>query len=491
VFAHVVRLVPHWLSPHGLGVDHWFWKTYVETYRSTKRFPPELPQYLLDEAQWYPPLFPLMIARLPGALFDRWSHQVAIIIDLLRLSLLLGAVGWQTDWNAGALAVAGVVYATTPIQVALNAQLNPRGLGALLLDALLLLLLWCLQTGGVWWAWSAVIIISGLILLTHKMTTQLFWFVALASGVLYRSWIILGLIPASIAAAMVLSRGFYWKILVAHWDIVSFWNRNWRWLGADPVRESPVYGDGTFERGKKLHKTGLKGVLWHLFILFGFNPAAWISCLLAYERLFAPSTFLIYPTFLLVWLLLPCAFAFVTSYVPVMKCLGAGYLYIYNTSLICSLLLALTWLYTSNPLFSNVFIGLALTLNGAGLLVYYWETLRNPRTRVDVSLERMLDHLRREPQSVVMCIPSNWHEVVHYKTGHAVLWGGHGYGFKRFEPIWPRLQVSFSEITRQYGVRYLLTTEAMVLPALEAELSSARVVREGNYRLYCFDAPLP
>ena len=66
LLAYVLRAVPQWLSPQGLGVDHWFWKTYIETYRRERRFPPELPQYVLDEAQWYPPLFPMLLARLLG-----------------------------------------------------------------------------------------------------------------------------------------------------------------------------------------------------------------------------------------------------------------------------------------------------------------------------------------------------------------------------------------------------------------------------------------
>jgi hypothetical protein len=212
---------------------------------------------------------------------------------------------------------------------------------------------------------------------------------------------------------------------------------------------------------------------------------------LIYERLFARSPFLIYPTYLLLWLLLPCAFACLTSLVPALKCLGAGYLYMYNTSLICSLLLALAYFYTRDPQFSSLFLGVALTLNVLGLLVYYWECTRNARTRVDDSLDQMLKQLSAREPSVVMCIPSNWHEVVAYKTKHAVLWGGHGYGFKRFEPIWPRLLISFPEITRRYGVRYLLTTEEMVPPNLAAELEGTVVLCEGSYRLYCLDGPLP
>ena len=487
LFAYALRIVPHRLAPGGAGVDHWFWKKYVETYRREGRFPPTLPQYLLDEAQWYPPLFPLFMSKLPGVVFDRWSQQLAILIDLARMLLLLAVASWQSNGNHTVLIVAGLVYATTPIQVSYNIQLNPRGLGALMLDGLLIVLLWTFAQGGPWWGWAVIVLLGGLILLTHKMTTQLFWFVVGGTAIIYRRWVLLALIPGSMAAALVLSRGFYWKVLVAHWDIVRFWNRNWRWIGADPVRESPVYGDGRYERRAKLHQSGIRGFLWHCFVLFGFNPAAWVSCLLVYERLFGDASLLIYPTPFLVWLLLPCAFALLTTFLPSLKCLGAGYLYVYNTSLLSSLILALTFEYTRAPQLSMTVLAAALALNTVAVATYYVQFSRNKRSRIEDSLGRMVEELRGLPLGTVMCMPVQWCEPVAYLTQHPVLWGGHGYGFARLEPTWPRLLLRVSDAVERYDVRYLLTMDSMLTPELEAELASSPVVRHADYRLYCFD----
>src|SRR5437773_1505045 len=127
--AYVLRVGSHWLAPRGLGVDHWFWKSYVETYRRERRFPPDLPQYILDAA--------------------------------------------------------------------------------------LLAVLWSLEPWGAWWGWVIVALLGGLILLTHKMTTQLFWFLTVATGLLYRRWELIAMVPASMAFATILSRGFYRKVLIA------------------------------------------------------------------------------------------------------------------------------------------------------------------------------------------------------------------------------------------------------------------------------------
>ncbi len=484
--AYVLRVIPHWLARSGAGVDHWFWKTYIETYRRERRFPPHLPQYVLDEAQWYPPVFPMLLARLPAVLFDRFSQQIATVIDLARMSLLLGLAYWQSDGTLTVIVVAGLLYAATPIQVSYNIQLNPRGLGAIMLDAMLVMLFWYMSGSGGWPAWAIAAVLGGLVSLTHKMTTQLMWFVIAGTAIIYQRWEIAAIAPASVAAAMALSRGFYWKVLLAHYDIVRFWARHWRWLGADPVRESPIYGEEGYERGQKLHKSGVRGFAWHCFMLFGFNPAAWISCLLLYERLFVESALLIYPTPLLVWLLLPCAFACLTTFVPALKCLGAGYLYLYNTSLLAPLILALTFQYTRAPELSKPLVAVALLLNVVGLAMYYREFRGNKRTRVDANLARMLEELRARPRGLVMCLPTNWAEVVAYKTGHPVLWGAHGYGFRRLEPIWPRLLLPIAEIVTRYDVRYLLTMDAMLTPQFERELPANEPLRHGEYRLYRF-----
>lgn len=483
--AYLLRAIPNWLSPHGLGVDHWYWKSYIEEYRRSRRFPPELLQYLLDEAQWYPPLFPLLLSRLPAIWFDRFSSQIAIFVDLARMTLLLAVAAWQTAGHWTIILMAGLVYATTPIQVSYNVQLNPRGLAAIMLDALLVTLLWIYQ-GGPSWAWGAAAVLGGLVLLTHKMTSQLFWFLVLGTAVIYRWWALLLLIPGAIAVALLMSRGFYMNVLRAHFDIVAFWMRNWQWVGADPIRESPVYGDGRYERPQKLHKAGLRGFLWHCFILFGFNPAAWISGVLIYERLFMDSALLIYPTPFLVWLLLTCGFAWLTTFVPRLKCLGAGYLYVYNTSLLASLIVALTFEFTRAPQLSTPFVFVAILLNVGGVLVYYRQTLWDTRTRVDDGLMLMIEELRGLPAGVVMCIPSHWCEVVTYKTGHPVLWGAHGYGFKLIEPTWPRLLLPIGEIIHRYKVRYLLTMDEMLPPNFESDLPAGPDTRHGKYRLYRF-----
>jgi hypothetical protein len=60
IVGTVLRFFPKVLAGDNLGVDHWYWKAYIETYKRNKQFPPVLTQYILDEFQWYPLYFPCL-----------------------------------------------------------------------------------------------------------------------------------------------------------------------------------------------------------------------------------------------------------------------------------------------------------------------------------------------------------------------------------------------------------------------------------------------
>ncbi len=487
-FAVILRIVPHLFSPGGSGIDHWFWKKYIEIYRHNRQFPPVIPQYKLDQYQWYPPLFPILMSKVPEAIFDRWNYLLAISIDLARMIFLLSIAYWLTAGNLSVVTLSGLIYATTPILISYNFQLNPRVLAALFLDGILISLLWYYSYAGPWWVWVIVILLSALILLTHKMTTQLFWFICLCCAVIYH-WYFLFLIPISIVGAILLSRGFYIKVLIAHWDIVKFWWANWRWIGADAIRESPIYGTENYQRSVKLHKKGLKGFVWYFFLLFGFNPAAWIACLLVFERIFIEPHVLIYSTWLIVWLLIPCLLALLTTFIPYLRCIGAGYLYLYNTSIITSLLLAMAFCYSKTPTFSFPYwvYSAALFFNCLSIIFFYIKFFNNKRSRIDRGFNQILQTLKTLPLGTVWCIPSGWHEPVAYKTSHPVLWGAHGYGFKNLLSTFPRLLLPINIVIKQYQVRYLLTMEGLLTPQCLIDMPSNQVIREDNYLLFIFN----
>ena len=75
-------------------------------------------------------------------------------------------------------------------------------------------------------------------------------------------------------------------------------------------------------------------------------------------------------------------------------------------------------------------------------LFKFFQALRSSRTmKVDEQLERALTRLTELPEGTVMCLPPHWHDVVAYRTGKPVAFGGHGFGIELLQPVYPRLLV--------------------------------------------------
>ena len=494
IIAAILRLLPHFISRHGTGVDHWYWKLYIETYRKTGSFPPVLDQFLLDLHQWYPPLFPLVIAKLPNFLYNRYSHLLAAGIDLARLGLVMVAA-YAFTGHLTALIAAGLVYAFTPILISYNVQLNPRGLGALFLDTIVLLLIWLIWHNGALWGWALVVLISGLLLLTHKMTTQLFWFSCIFSGLLLSDWRLVILAPLSIISALILSRGFYFNILRGHWDIVSFWNRNWRWLSAHQILESPIYGSPGYETPTKYYHSGIHGFIRRMQHLLGFNPWGW-TILGVSLWMYWNDPMHIYlrmeDAWLIKWLSVILIFILLTTFVPCLRCLGNGYLYNYNVTFPASILVAHVWealISSGGELHHSIVVEYILYGTFLTCLVgisFYFGVLKNSKTlKVDSDIDFAIKHLKQLPDGVVMCFPAHWHDLIAYKTNKKVLSGGHGFGFKLSEPIWPRLLIPISEVIEKYKVKFILSYEGYLPDNFIKELPLDSSVSFGTYRLHC------
>lgn len=475
--AAAVRIVYVHSAGAGFGGDRWYWRAYVEEVRTQRRFPPRLERYLLDDGHWYPPLFPLLLCALPRAAFDRGERWLALAIDLGRMALLM-AVAWfmGTGGVAGMLA-AGLAYAATPIVIGYNAQLNPRGLAALLLDALALALI--AGGGASPGLVIAVSVLGGAILLTHKMTTQLLVFLSVAGSLLAWDPRLLLIPIAAVAVAFLASGGFYARVLRAHADIVAFWDRNWPWLFCHPIRDSPVYARGEPPSPTALHRDDLGGVARRLASLAGFAPAAWVALALALlerDRLDAAGLAVAQ------WAAATAAFALLTTFVPSLRCLGAGYLYTFNLAFPGALLVGLLVRGSAGPLpWGGWLAGMALSV------VAVYHSLSKTRARGgddDPGRDEVIDFLRGAPRGPVLCLPNRLADTVAYLTPQPVLWGGHGYGFRRIEPLFPRLLVSLREVAERYSVRYLVLEDDLLPERFEAEVRALGETRRfGRYRL--------
>lgn len=484
-FALILRLIPSRLTPHGGGVDQWFWRAYIEKVRRDHRFPPDLPQFRLDSAQWYPPLFPWLLAKAPPAVFERYAGLVAIFLDLLRLGLLVAAVHLITGSDM-AILVAGLVYILTPLLTTYNMQLNPRGLGALFLDAIWLCLLALYFFDAPSYFWLIASLLVGLVFITHKMTTQVFLFVLLAAVGVFGEWRLLLLIIGGMFSALILSGGFYRRVLWAHADIIRFWFRNWRWSGSNPILESPIYGEPGFESPGKFYRRGLSAWIRRLQFVIGFNPWMITVILIGGLLVVQGGIWSGLEVAIFFWLMATFLFGVLTTLVPPLRCFGQGYLYGYNGAFPAAMAWGLTYLVHGEEMIWLLIAAAGAVASGFALFKFF-QALRSSRTmKIDDQLERALMRLAELPEGTVMCLPQHWHDVTAYRTGKSVAFGGHGYGFDLLQPVFPRLMVPVKDFLAAHQIRYLLLWQNYVNDNFLADLPPASVELFGDYRLYCF-----
>ncbi len=462
------------------AVDQYYWLLVAKAYRDQRGLPVRISnKYLMeDETQAYPPLFGWLLARLP----ERWRGHLTIAVEVGELVVLLYVL-LALGAEPMALIIGLGVYLAAPVLVVYNAQLTPRILGDFFLFAALVCQLAAVELVTAETAqvalWVASVGFVALIVMTHKMTLQLyavllpFWAWALDSL----------LVPAAAIGGLalyVLIVGPYFAAYQfrAHWDIVRFWNRYWRGLGAHQFKHSPIYGDPKANRDECFHVPGCRGALRHLRLVVSYAPFNPFLPLASLAGDAWP------PVWVLVWLVATYSWVLVTLYVPRLKCLGGGHLYVFNT--IAPSVLYLAFLPLTAQVLGVLLLGVGLTL--VSLILAIRVVARRPIARHDDS-NTIVEEAAIMPAGRFAVFPLQAAEVVAACTPHAVLWGGHGYGFRNLEGFFPILEQPLGFFLRKYKIDWVLWKRSFWPKAVEQLLSEGilaedvEVIQRGEWCL--------
>lgn len=471
-FALWLRLLPSQWARVG-GVDAWFYLIYAEALRRQGRLPARVSHFLLDiEEQWYPPLFAVLLALLPERLRVRTREWVSPLIDGLQLLLLLSIVSLFAMGPTSIL-LAALIYATTPTLVYEYSTLNSRSLGSLVLT-LCMLSLWGLVTQG-GWQWIALgAFLGALLLLTHKMATQLFAFLVLALALIERRGDILGVGLLAVAGAFVLSGGFYLKVLHGHVDILRFWRKHLLDLGAHQVYDSPLYEDSRAPNHpvRRFYGAGIAGV-WRLIrILIAHNPwpllLPWLAWLYRGDQ---------FGEFLLLWAGLGYAAVILTTFVPSLRFFGEGFKYLKFTVFPVAILIGRAFAGWPEALAAIPF----LLLSGVAI----WRFQRVRRFEVlDDDFQKIVAFLKADPRERVATIPCHPCDPLAYLAGKRVLWGAHSSGYDKLESWFPVIRQRVPDFLDANGVSLLLVDSQYVSPDdLRINGDFRRILEQGRFVL--------
>jgi hypothetical protein len=486
VLGLLVRFRPFRSNP-ALGVDHWYWLLCAEDVKRRRKLPPKLPYFMLEiEEQWYPPLFAGLLALFPMRWLKEYGGKISELTDLLHGFVIFLAVLWVSD-SLLMSSLSGLSYLIAWFPLSYNIQLQPRGLANLLLS-LAMIGLWFYIDTRLFSIWIGILILSVILLFLHKMTVQMWGVYLLVFGFWSWDWKILFLIPASVFLALVVSRGFYIKMLKAHWDIVSFWHENIRNLGSHQYYESSLYQKEDFVSTAQ-HQTGWRHQIRKLLSLYKYNAFVLLLPVLASHAVSHDQGES--GSFLWMWIGVTCLWTLFTTFVPYFLALGGGHYYLYQTFLPLFLLVGLT-IHTMSAWQQ----GLLFSFWGVGFIfsVVKWETycrsvVRNKTATMGHDLKDVFDYLRSLPKDGVFCIPFYLPDGAAFWTRKKVFWGGHSYGFQTLlKPYFPIMQKDVKETLKSKPLNYLLFWRGYLSSLKDIGLEEGRDIRflfgKGEYALY-------
>ena len=492
--ALTTRLSLIWKSRHR-GCDAYYFLLCAEEYRRHRKLPIALPNYyLLDKPeQWYPPGFAVFLSWIP----DKWLKRNYWLINPLLDSLIAVLLSWFLWAETGswvAATVGGMAYALAWPAITDCQNLNSRPLGDLLFTVMMLGLIQWLNNG--WSGWFVLAVAACyLTFMTHKLTMQLVYlllpFMAIVTGDV-KPVIVLG---TALVGAFGLNHRVAIDILRGQANILKFWRRNWRNLGAHQVLSSPVYGDEGRQDPGRVFQTGVRGVVKNIAHM-GANPFILVA-LAALAALVAISTAPLSNTeqVIAAWMLFTYALAWATMMTPELRFYGEGYKYLRLAVFPVAFLVGTVVAKTGQDgggiaiFWGGYPWGWYLAIAGCGIVALLVILTRvrdvsrlavNPV--VDADLEKALEYLRRPEVTAVMTIPTHLMDTIVYHCRKPVVWGTHSAGFENVEPLFPVFREKVEWFVEKYAVSHIVVDERYV--GNKVLKLGAPVFRSGRYSLF-------
>jgi uncharacterized membrane protein YvlD (DUF360 family) len=445
------------------GVDTWYYLASADALRSQKRVPIALPQYLLhDKKESYPVVFPLFLALLPRQWLRNNHWLVSPLIDACHL-LLLYLLAFRLTDSVLAAGIAGLIYAVTPQLVSETRNLNGRAFASLLLTLAMLVLMRSVipsagPTNALGNSERVLTVVAALLIAllynTHTSTTIAFVVSALVLSVVTDQprFIVLALL--GLPLAIVLSGGYYLRVINNHISAARFWMRNVQLTRAHQVDDSPIFGAATgSNQTRGLYAPTWRSRLGLVVRLLGENP--FILAMLA-----TPIPDNVWAFHMYWWAVAILGWSVLTTFGGPLRILGPGFHYMKASIFPTAYTLAVTVNMREGG-FSAFDVMLLISFMGSfAALSYFYRVMDARKTELTAQtppdLAKATEYLRDLPEGNVLVLPNMYADFVTYNSSKPVLWGGHSGDLSRFEEFFPVIRRPLTYFFARYHIKYAL-----------------------------------
>ena len=474
--AFILESYPRFINRE-YGVDIWTHLLYLKEYHRQKRIPKRIENGFLVPGEYdYPPVFIWILSKLPFKLVEKYEFLFSPFFDLIHL-ILIFVLSYLFTSNILIAMLTQLLYILTPIIILENSSATPRSLGYTLFTVLMTSVLYLRENSNPYFLVLAIV--SGsLIFLTHRFTTQSFLFFAVIFGVLWKSLIFPAIFVISFLAAVLISRGFYLKVLRGHIGNLKFWRRNIEYRFVHQVKgdikqsENRDFIFRVYNRFLQFPPFVLEitspWVLFVLYIFFFEFPAGSIYSLMV------------------LWVVVSYILALVTIWIPNLRFLGEGQRYLELSAFPAAFLAAIF-------LLSKLNLGIGLTLaifySVIGVLalvtivVIQRKAIINEKLRtLTPEMKKMFAYLKSLKQKPrLLCIPHQITTNTIYHTGCPVFVNASYATIDEISDVYPYIRKPIRQIMKDHNLDYILLNQDYAT-ILDLKLGSYKKIREeGNF----------
>lgn len=488
LLGYFIQVRPRFYNRY-FGVDTWRNLAIADYIREHKKLPEELPKYMLKGPFDYPPFLNLLLSLLPKKFAEAYQGFISPFFDSLN-NLIVFIITYLFAKDLSTAVFAQLIYILMPVIVIENASLNARSLGGLLFSLSFLLTIFC----SIHYRPSLfilAIISTTALLFSQKMAAQALSLLSLAFSIAERNFIYLLILGISVAAAILVSRGFYIRVLTGQLSVLKYFRMVIKERYAHQVRgvTPATKGQDFVDRIKATIRD------YPLFALLAGSPLVTIGFLMSLWLLLFPgsASLIAYPTLSLIlhkfslWLVVLYCLGIITAQVRLFQFLGEGMKYLVYAVLPASFIIAIV---TSRLLLKNnnalpfFFITGVLLLSLIQIFLLQNKAVIKDVTRsITPALRKMMGFLENDPAEVRLAtIPFSLSDSIAYFTKSNILSSDSAYVLGHnpdYIDYYPVLRRPLEEILNKHKITYLLIDKNYVtIP--ELNLSKTDIVFESG-----------
>lgn len=474
IILFLVRIFPLLKTPR-TGCDTYYFLLCAEEFRKNKKIPIILPPYYMLESQeqWYPPGFAIFLGILPESFIRKYYWTISPFIDSL-LGVFSVAIAFFITKNTFAAIITGLTYAFSISAVTETRSLNARQLASLLLNISMLSLFWGISGNNVS-GYISFIFFGFLVLLTHKMATQNLLISISLLSLLTKDIRYLILLTVLFLFTILITKGFYLKILKAHLDTILFWNRNWKLLGAHQIYHSSIYGDPKKYKSILFYPVKMMKNLGALLL-----DNILIVPILLIKNMFMPKD--VYLEQLFLWLIITFVSSYLITLISPLRLIGEGWKYIKFAS--PSIAIWAGILFVNFPSIIMVCLFFYFYRYITWIIKLCKENLVGSTAVIDSDFKEIIGYLKNGKEKKIICIPNHLSDGIAYSTKRHVFWGSHNYPFKWVENFMPVWKKRIAEFKNEYKLTHLLVDKNYVDTDVFKEEIKDCVFSRGSYYIF-------